>query len=182
MFGHNTTPANFDAFRIQASVTDATPASEDATIVMQNMQGGTLTTLITLAVAVVTIAGTLNATTLQQDGTDLDDIVEDAIDSLDLSRTVSGAFTLAATDAGRAIRFTGASNVNVTVGRLSQDDIITIHNDGTGDLTCVSAAASDDVTFQNGVTIAAGATATLIKLESGGSQATNVWRILGQNT
>ena len=135
----------------------------------------TLTTL-------VAIAGILDATTLRQGGTDLDDIVDDAIDSLDTSRSVAVAFTLAQTDAGKSIKYTGASNVNVTCGRLAQDTVIVIHNDGTGDLTLVSAAASDDVTFQNGVTIGAGKTATLIKLESGGSQATNIWRILGENT
>lgn len=182
MFAHNATPADFDGFRIQMSVTDSTAASEDVSVVFQNMQGGTLTTLMTMAAAVLTIAGTLNATTLQQGGTDLDDIIDDAIDSLDLARTLSTAPTLLQTDAGKAIRWTGSTAQDVTCGRLTLGTVIVIHNDGTADLTCVSAAASNDVTFQNGVTIAAGKTATLIMLETGGTQATNVWRILGENT
>jgi hypothetical protein len=146
------------------------------------MQAGSLTTLITLAGALVTIAGTLNATTLQQGGVALNTIVNNAIDGLDTSRTETGAFTLAQGDAGGAIKFTGASPVNVTCGRLALDSIFTIHNRGTADLTCVSAAAADDVVFENGVTIAAGRTATLIMIATGASQADNVYRVLGENT
>ena len=149
------------------TVTDATAAAEDVSVAIQTMAAGTLTTLMTLAAALVTVAGTLNATTLQQGGTDLDDIIEDAIDSLDTSRSVSGAFTLAQTDAGKAIKFTGTSAQNVTCGRLTLDSVVVIHNRGTGELTLVSAAASDDVTFENGTTIAAGKTASLIMIETG---------------
>ncbi len=113
MFAHNASNADFDGFRAQMTVTDSTAASEYVSVALQTMQGGTLTTLMTLA-AIVTVAGTLNATTLQQGGTDLDDIIDDAIDSLDTSRTVAVAFTLAQTDAGQAIKYTGASDVDVT--------------------------------------------------------------------
>ena len=180
LFFENASAVDVNGFRMQMSVTDATAASEDTSTVIQTMQGGTLTTLMTLS-TLVAIAGALDATTLRQGGTDLDDIVDDAIDSLDTSRSVGVAFTLAQTDAGQAIKYTGASNVNVTCGRLTLDTIITIHNRGTGNLTLVSAAASDDVTFENGTTLNAGKTATLIMVETGGSQATNVWRILGEN-
>lgn len=182
LFAHNASAADFTGFQAQMTVTDATAASEDVSVALQTMAGGSLTTLITLAAALVTIAGTLNATTLQQGGTSLNDLISDAIDSLDTSRTVGVAFTLAQSDAGGAVKYTGASNVNVTCGRLALDSVITIHNLGTGDLTCVSAAASDDVTFENGVTIAAGRTASLIMVATGATQADNVWRILGENT
>ena len=182
LFAHNASAADFTGFQAQMTVTDATEASEDVSVAIQTMAAGTLTTLMTLAAALVTVAGTLNATTLQQGGTDLDDIIEDAIDSLDTSRTVSGAFTLAQTDAGRAIKFTGGSAQDVTCGRLTLDTVIIIHNVGTADLTLVSAAASNDVTFENGTTIAAGKTASLIMIATGASQADNVWRILGENT
>ena len=182
LFAHNASAADFTGFQAQMTVTDATEASEDVSVAIQTMAAGTLTTLMTLAAAAVTIAGTLNATTLQQGGTDLDGIIEDAIDSLDTSRSVSGAFTLAQTDAGKAIKFTGGSAQDVTCGRLTLDTVVVIHNVGTADLTLVSAAASNDVTFENGTTIAAGKTASLIMIETGASQADNVWRILGENT
>ncbi len=182
MFAENDTPEDFDALRIQATVTDATTDSEAVSIAIQTMQAGTLTTLLTLAAAVVTIAGTLNATTLQQGGVALDTLINNAIDGLNTSRTLSGAFTLAQSDAGGAVKFTGASAADVTCGRLALDSIIVIHNRGTADLTLVSAAASDDVVFENGTTIAAGKTATLIMIATGASQADNVWRVLGENT
>ena len=139
MFAHNNAAADFDGFRIQMSVTDATDGSEDTTVTFQNAQAGTLTTLMTMAAAVLTIAGTLNATTLQQGGTDLDDIVNDAIDSLDVTRELSTAPTLLQSDAGGAILWDGTTNQNVTCGRLTVGSVIVIHNDGTADLTCVSA-------------------------------------------
>ena len=181
MFAHNASNADFDGFRAQMTVTDATAASEDVSVALQVMVGGSLTTVMTLTDQVA-VAGILDALTLRQNGADLDDIIDDAIDSLDTSRTEAVAFTLAQSDAGQAIKYTGASNVDVTCGRLALDSVVTIHNRGDGDLTCVSAAASDDVTFENGVTIGAGRTASLIMVETGGSQATNVWRILGENT
>jgi len=182
LFAHNNAVEDFDGLRIQMSVTDATDGSEDATVVFQNMQAGTVTTLMTMAAAVLTIAGTLNATTVQQGGTDLDTLINNAIDGIDTSRTEASSFTLAQSDAGGAIKFTGASAQDVTCGRLALDSVIVIHNRGTAALTCVSAAASDDVVFENGVTIPAGATATLIMIATGANQADNVWRILGENT
>lgn len=182
MFAHNDNDDDFDGLRLQMTVTDATENSEAVSIILQNMQAGTLTTLITMAAAVMTITGTLNATTLQQSGTSVSALIDDAIDSLDTSRTEGGAFTLAQSDAGGAVKFTGGSNQDVTCGRLALDSVIVIHNRGTGDLTLVSDAGPDDVVFENGITIGAGRTATLIMIDTGANQADNVWRVLGENT
>ena len=108
LFFENASAVDVNGFRVQMTVTDATAASEDTSTVIQTMQGGTLTTLMTLT-TLVAIAGALDATTLRQDGTDLDDIVDDAIDSLDTSRSVAIAFTIAQTDAGKSVKYTGAS-------------------------------------------------------------------------
>ncbi len=182
MFAHNASAADFTGLQAQMTVTDATATSEDVSIAIQTMQGGTLTTLMTMAAALLTITGTLNATTLQQGGTALNTLINNAIDGLDTARTVTGAATIAQTDAGKAIKFTGSSAANITCGRLALDTVITIHNMGTAELTLVSAAASNDVTFQNGVKIAAGKTASIIKVGVGATQALNIWRVLGENS
>ena len=143
MFGHNASNADFDGLRVQMDVTDGAASSEDVTVIVQTMQGGTIETLISMAAAVLTITGTLNATTLQQGGTPVNTLINNAVKALATSRTVSGAFTIAQTDEGKAIKFDGTTAVNVTCGRLALDTIITIHNIGTADLTLVSAAASN---------------------------------------
>lgn len=174
LIGHDSLGNDTIYGQLRSNITSNTNTSEAAELIFAAMRAGSLTDKITIADA-ITIAGTFNATTLQQGGTAVQTLINNSIDSLDSTDFTSSPnpFVLTQGMSGFARRFTGGTPINVSVPVLTKDSVIVIDNDsGSATLTFVASG----VTFQNGVTLAAGKSATLRWLQ------TNKVRILGENT
>ena len=180
LFGHNSAAEDVSGVQVKNTVVSNTDGAESFSLDLAVRRLGTLANRLVLG-DVATFSVPVDATILRQGGVDLDTIINNALDSLD---STEFSITLALTQgmSGFARTFTGASPVNITVPRLTKDSHITIHNNGTAALTFVTAANPNDVTFQNGVTLGVGQTATLVWIKVGASAADNQVRILGGNT
>ena len=148
---------------IDLEITDDTDSSEDGQFVIRVLQGGSETAVITIAGGSVSITGTANATTLQQGGTAVSTLIENAIknaginDSTSTTRTIPTNLT-----AGDFIRFTGSSAATYTVASGTAGDVYGVINDGTADITF----SASGTTIVGGTTLGQQKVCTVLYLTS----------------
>jgi hypothetical protein len=154
LFGHNSSAANTTGVNLICRLNTNTAASEDFTFEIEVVRGGSSVTVAALGSTTDFTrsggGGTVNADTLQQDGTDLDDLLDVNRGRLGVQSNFTGTTkTLAQTDQGDLIPFTGSSACTITVPRLAENTVIFVQNDsnGSADITFESAAPYNDVTF-----------------------------------
>jgi hypothetical protein len=156
LFGHNSSAANVTGVNLVCRLNTNTAAAEDFTFESEVVRGGASVTVATLG----SISdfrrsgggGILDADTLRQAGVTLNTIIDNERSRLgntgeDYSFTA--ARTLAQSDQGDLLQFDGSTNRIITVPSLATNTVISLVNDsdGAADLTFVSAAGPNDVTF-----------------------------------
>lgn len=120
---------------IDAEITDDTDGSEDGQIVLRALAAGSEVARLTVG-ATVAVNGTLNATTLQQGGTAIATLIENAIKNAGINGSTSTTRTIPTNlTAGDFIRFTGSSAATYTVAAGTAGDVYGIINDGTADIS-----------------------------------------------
>ena len=146
LFGHNSSGANTTGVNLICRMDNNTAGSEDFNFEIEVVRGGVANTIATFG-GVAIISGALNAVTLQQNGVNLDTIINDALSKVPARGNFSGPLTVAQADAGGYRRYNGTGNQTITLPRLSEGSIVQFINDsgGSGDLSFVSAASPNDV-------------------------------------
>lgn len=135
---------------IDMNIEDDADGSEDGQLLLKVLRGNVDTTVITIG-DTVDVDATLDATTLQQGGTDLDDIIEAAKGTFTEDSTSATAVTVP-TDItrGERNRFTGSSASTWTCDSGTAGEVFPVMNDGTADITF---AEGTGVTIVGGLTL-----------------------------
>ncbi len=135
---------------IDMSIEDDTDGSEDGQLLLKVIRDGADTTVVTIG-DTVDVDAALDATTLQQGGTDLDDIIEAAKGNQAETSLSSTTQTVPDDlDRGEANVFDGSSASTWTVNSGGAGDVYQVINDSSVDITF---AEGTGVTIVGGLTL-----------------------------
>ena len=143
MGGRNDALEDIVMGQILGTVQDDTNGSEDFFIQWEVLLNGVMTPVVRIDGGFVTVTGILEADTLQQANTDLDDLIEAAINSVGLpsftntTRTIPTHLT-----AGDMNRFTGSSPSTITIAAGTAGRVYGLVNDGTAAITFVASGTT----------------------------------------
>jgi len=120
---------------LDAEVTDDTNGSEDGQLVIRVIQAGSEVARMTIG-STVSVTGTMNATTVQQGGTNLASIIEvEKATFTEDGHTAAAVAVPADVTRGERNRFTGASSSTWTLNSGTAGEVYPVMNDGTADIT-----------------------------------------------
>lgn len=154
MFGHNNLGANTTGINLVCRINTNTSGAESFTFEVEAVRAGSTVTIATLGSLSdfrrAGGGGIVDADVLRQAGITLATIIDDEKGRLGIGGNFnfSSARTLAQADQGKLLRFNGGANTTITVPALAQNTMIFIVNDGSGDLSFVSAVAPNAVSFR----------------------------------
>jgi hypothetical protein len=156
-FGHDSGGANTNYATVEVAISDNTDTSEDGEYSVTVLAAGSGVKILTLTGSLATIAGTLTATTLQQGGTPIATLINNAIGLLGINTESGTTLAPAQADQGEGYRFTGSSDLTVTFATRTAGTVYVFKNDGTADILFADGTAS---VVDGGTTLGQGGTAT----------------------
>ncbi len=150
-FGRNSNQQTVNGAVLVTQITQASAGNERFTFTIEVVRNGQTRDVITIDNDRTTVEGTFTASSLQQGGVPISNIISDSLQSLDVG---SGNFTqnlnlTTQESTGKAYRFTGNTNRVVTVGSAPRDfSYALVINDSNGGANLTFQAASG-VSFRN---------------------------------
>ncbi len=186
LFGHNANGTNVTGVNLVCRITTNTAGAEDFTFELEVVRAGTSTTVLVLGSTADFSrsggGGTVNADIIQQDGVNLDTLLDDSTGIIGDGVNFATNRTISQGDQGTVLRYNGAGNATITLPRLTDRSVVHFINEGTGDLTFASDTSPDDVEFRTTRTVLPAVTGqspicSVLWFLSGGNRVT----IVGQN-
>lgn len=155
--GENGSAADVDGLFLDLRMVTNTASAENFELDLKLVRAGTSTTICTFS-STTSFASVLNAGTLRQGGSNLNDIVNDFISAGRGETTLGATLSLTAqTGAGFLYRktATGASTVTIGSQPRASSGAEFINDASSGNISFVSAASPNDVTIVGGATLVA---------------------------